>query len=223
MKNHDMSRRNFLKLLGLSAAVAATGVPLIGCDEKEDTPIPQREATVLEKYPYFLQNPAEGYNLDYTIVTGQDASDVLAAADIATGIQRILGQTIGIVLDSETTSLDQNLILVGRTSQYVYPEGYNQLLDDLVSIEPGDVLPIQLDPNSGERFAEDEGLIKIHKYGDFNHLIVTGYGPDQVRNCGKVLNQPEIYQDPENQLMHGNALLVKGTLGSFILDEPKAE
>lgn len=205
----DPSRRTFLKLLGLGAAAAATGIPLIGCDEEDKTqPAAERTAALLENYPEFLKD--ENGNIDYNLVIGNDQADFEAAYNIGTAIQTITGQIVGTKMPEET-DLSQRLILVGRPAHLTYAGGDNPLLTDLVST----------DPNAIPVLGFDEGLIKVYRQNDMNLLIVTGYGPDQVRNAGKVLSQADTYQSLENSEFFGKELLVKGSLDNYVLGKPQ--
>ncbi|MBW2963232.1 hypothetical protein KY306_00450 [Candidatus Woesearchaeota archaeon] len=194
-----------VRLLSAGLVAAGTGALTSGCDEENDSqPAPQRYAALLENYPAFLKN--ENGVLDYTLVVGNDRADYEAGFDIGMGIQRVLGQPIDTKLPEET-DLSKRLILVGRPAYLTYGGGDNSLLTELVNTDP-DAVP---------QLFFDEGLIKVYRHNDMNLLIVTGYGPDQVRNAGKVLSQADAYQALENTEFFGKELLVKGTLDNFVL------
>jgi|GEM_PF-6679566 len=222
MKKYDPSRRKFMfrdipaSIAGLFSiprlvvglGTAGLGAALTsGCDEEDNSQpatVP-RAAALLENYPAFLKN--ENGVLDYTLVPGLDYADFDASLKIAQGIQRLTeGLAIETKLPDEVT-LDQNLILVGRPAYLTYSGGDNPRLTDLVNI----------DPTAVPQLFVGDGLIKIHDYGNFKHLIVTGYGPDQIRNCGTVLNQPENYG------LTGNEIFIKGLLDQFTIGNPPTD
>lgn len=177
---------------GLIAATAAGAFGTLGCDEDENTNKQSlqdllTDTKTLKEFPYFLSE--NGVFNGYIIVgDNAPASDVIAATDIATGMQ-----TAGVNISTNTTklaseipNLDKNAILIGRA--------YDNPL-----IYPGEVPGL----------AAGEGYLGLQKQNGLYRLVVSGVQPVDIRKAGRILS--EHCKDPSKYDLHGKKVIVTGT------------
>ncbi|MBW3003845.1 hypothetical protein KY337_04735 [Candidatus Woesearchaeota archaeon] len=110
---------------------------------------------------------------DGQIVVGDDApaDEVLGATNIAAAIGLDIGLPVGTaVLASQVSNLNQNLILVGRPSAWTSQP--NVLIDQFGYPD----------------FFANEGGLGLYQNGDYWVLVVTGYGPEEVKVAARAIS-----------------------------------
>jgi len=149
---------------------------------------------------------------DVIIVVGETAptADVLAAVDIATSLKQAIGDTgpVETKLDSEITSLAQNIISVGSPCA-------NKISAKIIGSSTADC---NIVPEPAQ------AILKIYEQEGYAQLIVSGYADREIRAAAKVLANYNNYAlEGKEMCIDSNTLSVKPGLCEKTSEKEKIE